>query len=149
MMKQFLTLFLLAVSFNSYCYDCKIISKEKEYVNSDFVFLGKITSVNDKYFEIKTLEVFKGKLFEKIRSYKSNGSIYPKKGEIWLLYSTEKGKNKFFISVCGNSRSFTKPFALSDANLPPPAPLHSPVFVNELNKKQLFRLQYSNSFKSI
>lgn len=139
MMKQLLTLLLLVVSIDSYCCDCKTISKEAEYANSDFIFLGEIITVNDQFFEIKTIEVFKGKTIKKIKSYISNCGIHPNKGEIWLLYSKKNDKKIFFISACGNSRSFTKPFVLSDVNLPPP-PLNRTTFLNELNEKAYFKI---------
>ncbi|WP_163399223.1 hypothetical protein [Flavobacterium fluviatile] len=140
MIKQLLTLLLLVVSINSYCCDCKTISKEAEYATSDFIFLGEIITVNDQFFEIKTIEVFKGKTIKKIKSYISDCGIHPNKGEIWLLYSKKNDKNIFFISSCGNSRSFTKPFVLSDVNLPSPPPLNSTTLLNELNQKKYFKI---------
>ncbi|BFM43869.1 hypothetical protein CFS9_25100 [Flavobacterium sp. CFS9] len=140
MIKQLLTLLLLIVSIDSYCCDCKTISKEEEYINSDLIFLGKIITVNDKFFEIKTLEVYKGKTIKKIKSYISDCGIHPHKGEIWLLYSKKNDKNAFFISTCGNSRSFSKPFILNDANLPPPPLFDSSVSLNELNEKNYFKI---------
>ncbi|KAF2331986.1 hypothetical protein [Flavobacterium daemonense] len=140
MIKKLFTLLLSIISINSYCCDCKTISKETEYRNSDFIFLGKIISVNDKFFEIETLEVFKGKTIRKIKSYISDCSIYPNKGEIWLLYSKKNSKNAFFISACGNSRSFSKPFTINYTNLPPPPPLDIPEACNDLNGKNYFKI---------
>lgn len=140
MIKHLLTLLLLTSSINSYPCDCKTISKETEYVKSDFIFLGRIINVTDKYFEVKTLEVFKGATIQKIISYTSSCSIYPKKGEIWLLYSKKNDKNSFFISTCGNSRSFTNPFVLNDANLPSPPSLDDSPYLNETVEKNYFKI---------
>ncbi|CAI2766940.1 hypothetical protein [Flavobacterium collinsii] len=140
MIKQLLILLLLVASIDSYCCDCKTISKETEYVNSDFVFLGKIISINDKFFEVKILEVFKGKEIKIIKSYISNCGIHPKKDEIWLLYSKKNADKTFFISTCGNSRSFSKPFILTDTSLPPPPPITKPTFLNQINEKSYFKI---------
>lgn len=139
MMKQLLILGLFFFSVNLYCCDCKTIPKKKEYVNSNFIFLGKIISINDKYFDIEVLEVFKGKTIKTVRSYISDCSIYPNKGERWLLYSNINKENVCFISVCGNSRSFRNPFILKDVNLPSP-PSNIPTLLDELKMQKNFEI---------
>ncbi|MBQ0910013.1 hypothetical protein KBJ98_14975 [Flavobacterium sp. F-328] len=135
-MKQLLIFILSLFAINSYSNDCKTISKEKEYNNSDCILLGKITFVNDSYFEIKVLEVYKGGNFKKIRSYIGHNSIYPDLGETWLLYFNKSDKNDFYVSGCSNSRSFERPFIDIP---PPPFPKTDPYF-NELNWKTYFKL---------
>lgn len=121
-MKKLLIILLTLFSVNLYCCDCKTISKEKEYDNSNLVFLGKIISVNSKYFEVKVLEVFKGKPQPIIKSFISDCTIYPNKGDVWLLYSNRYDGNEFYISSCGNSRSFRVPFNHNSSTFPKPPP---------------------------
>ena len=135
-MKQLLIFIFALFAINSYSNDCKTISKEKEYNNSDCVLLGKITFVNDSYYEIKVLEVFKGKDFKNIRLYIGHNSIYPDLGETWLLYFNKSDKNDFYVSGCGNSRSFERPFI----DIPPPPLPKTDPYVNELNWKTYFKL---------
>lgn len=112
----------LLFSINSYCFDCKIISKEHEYKDCDLVVLGKITSVNSIFFEINVLEFFKGRTTDKIRFRISNSTIHPTIGDTWLLYSRKNNKNEYYVSVCGNSKSFRFPFNQNGSNLPKPPP---------------------------
>ncbi len=108
---------------NLYSYDCKTISKEKEYSISNLIILGKITSVNSIYFEVKVLEIFKGNTQLTVRFFVDYCSIYPIKGETWILYSQKNKDRKPHISTCGNSRSFNFPFNNNSLNFPTPPPI--------------------------
>ncbi len=121
-MKNLKFFILILFTVNSYCCDCKIISKVDQFNNSDFVFLGKITTVRADYFEVKVIEVFKGKIKSTIKSFINNCLIYPTEGEVWLLYVKSNDGNEFDISQCGNSRSFNKPHIYTISNIPPPPP---------------------------
>ena len=110
MKNTIILIFVFLYNSNLYSCDCKTISKEKEHSISNLIILGKITSVNSIYFEVKVLEIFKGKTQLTVKFFVDYCSIYPIKGETWILYSQKNKDRKPYISVCGNSRSFNKPF---------------------------------------
>lgn len=125
---KILSVFLfLLLTRNVFACDCKTLSKEKEYQVSDFIFLGKVISVNDTSFEVHVQEVFKGDNVEYTKISVEDCSIYPKRGELWLMYSEQRGNNKFYVSHCGWSRSFNNPFRIMDKNIPDPLSPGEPV----------------------
>ena len=122
-MKKLLILIIpLFFSINSFCFDCKIISKEYEYSVCDLIVLGEITRINPNFYEINVLEFFKGKTTNKIRFIVSNSTIHPNIGDTWLLYCRKNNKSQYYVNVCGNSRSFRFPFNQNGSNFPKPPP---------------------------
>jgi hypothetical protein len=115
-------LIFLFVSFttNLLACDCKTISKENDYNLSDFVFLGQVIEINDHSFKVYVQEVFKGDAVKSVQVFTDDCSIYPKRGEFWLMYSTKREDGYFYVSQCGWSRSFNNPFSVNSKNLPDP-----------------------------
>jgi hypothetical protein len=120
-------------------YECKTITKEENYDLADFVFLGEVTAVNGKTFEIVVEETFKGGLPRKVYAQLDDYSIMPNKGEVWLFYAKKHSKNTIFISQCSWSRSFEDPFCIYSTNFPLPPPQNSGT-----NNQDLLLSQYKS-----
>ena len=119
-MKNLIILILLLPVFKSFGCDCNYIPKEVEFQESNFIFIGKVISVESNFIVVKGQESFKGKLIDNIKIKIDYCSISPLKGELWLFYMT-KTNNQYFVSSCGNSRSFNKPFLNNGLSIPPPS----------------------------
>lgn len=104
-MKYLLAILMILISFNSYCCNCKTISKESEYMNSDFVLIGQILEVTASTFTVKPIELFKGDTLNNIVVSIDVCSIFPKENENWLIYTNKLDNGFFSISQCGWSRS--------------------------------------------
>lgn len=95
----------------------KATPREFEYVED--VFIGDVTIYNEKEFEIRVCEVFKGNLKsgQIIKGKNSSycGPYVDKNGE-WLLFG--KYSNNFKVNDCGLSSNIAEPFTI----LPPPPP---------------------------
>ncbi len=104
-MKYVLAILMILISLNSYCCKCKTISKESEYINSDYVLIGQIIEVTASTFTVKPIEFFKGDTLNNIVVSINVCSIFPKENENWLIYANKLGNGFFSISQCGWSRS--------------------------------------------
>jgi len=125
-MRTILLIIFLSLTYNSISCDCKTISKEFDYANSDFVFIGKVINVTEETFTVKAIEIFKGKLIDTLVVRTNNCSIYPKMDEIWLLYACKTSQGEATVSSCGWSRNMQDVFKTSMYPLPMPQKSASP-----------------------
>ena len=61
-MKKIIIILIIIYSPNLIACDCKDFTIEYEEQVSDLIFIGEIKESNDKYFEIKIVELFKEKI---------------------------------------------------------------------------------------
>lgn len=148
MMRKIIFIFLLASAFTkSLACNCKSISKYDDFISSDLILIGEVIKVNDLFFEIRTHEFFKGQCLDTLVAIIDDCSVIPEKGEIWLFYGVKLGGNKIYVSQCGSSRSFKRPFSfnMNDFPKPPPPNVDEGLLkvMDELNKdKALTELHY-------
>ncbi|QOI98044.1 MAG: hypothetical protein HRU69_11360 [Flammeovirgaceae bacterium] len=138
-MKKVIFMSLLTLTFvESLACACTTISKYDDYTTSDFVFIGTVTDVNNVFFEIRAHEFFKGQSSDTLVANIDDCSIVPEKGEIWLFYAVKTDDNRIYVSQCGSSRSFRRPFSFNMNNFPKPPPPNVDEgllkVMNELNK---------------
>ena len=104
-MKYVFATLMVLISLNSYCCDCKTISKESEYMNSDYVLIGQILEVTASSFTVKPIEFFKGDTLNNLLVLIDVCSIFPQENENWLIFANKLDNDFFSISQCGWSRS--------------------------------------------
>lgn len=119
-MKYILTTLFFLFALDAFCCKCNTISKEFEFENSDYVFIGNVFMVADSYFLIKPLEFFKGSDLVNVKVEINECSILPKENEYWLIYTNEIGYGLFSVSQCGWSR----PLNQSVIDMVPPPPIN-------------------------
>jgi len=120
-MKYIITTLFFLFALDAFCCKCKTISKEFEFENSDYVFIGNVFKVTDSYFFIKPIEFFKGSNLDNVKVEINECSVLPKDNEYWLIYTNEMGTDLFSVSQCGWSRSLNQ----SLIDIVPPPPINS------------------------
>jgi len=120
-MRYVFTTLMVLIALNSYCCKCKTISKESEYMNSDYILIGQIHEVKESSFLVKPIEYLKGDHLESLVVSIEACSISPQENEIWLIYAKEIDSNVFYISQCGWSR----PLNQSVFGIEPPPPINN------------------------
>ena len=127
-MKKFsiLTVLILCALKPLFSTDCREITVMKNFEISDFVFIGKIVKVEEKYITIIPYEFFKGvekELFWAINYDQGYGySAFfrtEQTGEMWIFYADSVSADTIAISSCGWSCNIYNP-----KSAPPPP--HNP-----------------------
>lgn len=123
-----LVILFLMICRDSFSCDCKNFSRFEEYQLSEIVMLGKVTHVIQKEFSIIPFEIFKGEINNSTINFiiADDCSINPIEGEIGLYYAI-KNENSYYISSCGYSRSFKRPY--HNNYVPPPPPINMPDYL--------------------
>jgi len=112
MKKSIFIIILLCLNFRLYSCICTTIPFESEYINSDVIVLGVITTMNEDNYELEIIESYKGSEYRKLTGKITNScSIFPSVGEKWLIYAELRDDSTIFSTSCGSSRSFTSFFS--------------------------------------
>lgn len=121
-----LTVLILCALKPVFSTDCREITVMKNFEISDFVFIGKIVKVEEKYITIIPYEFFKGvekELFWAINYDQGYGySAFfrtEQTGEMWIFYADSVSADTIAISSCGWSCNIYNP-----KSAPPPP--HNP-----------------------
>jgi hypothetical protein len=138
-MKYALTSILVLIALNSFCCNCKTISKESELEKSVYVLIGSILNVTDTSFLIEPIEFFKGANKSRLLVCVDECSIFPRETENWLIFARELDNGRFFVSQCGWSR----PINRSIIEMTPPPPVNDEK-IDEIRTTKYFidRLSY-------
>ena len=126
MKKVFLFFLLFLHSYFGNACHCEEFTQEKEWEDSELVFIGKITESYDDYFKIEVIEIFKNSLLneEVVFQVQINScSINPSKGELWLIYG-QLESNNLDVSSCGYSKSMSFFSKKGSSMILPPRPLY-------------------------
>lgn len=105
--------------------DCKQFTQNYEESISDLIFIGKITEVNQDYYRVEVLELFKESLSNKDAVFKvkfDDCSINPMHDEIWLMFGQFEGGN-LKVSSCGYSKNLSFFNQNVSSKILPPKPL--------------------------
>lgn len=122
MYRIFILLPLFFLYYNSYA--CICVGKknyERDFENSDLVFIGRVIEVDSNTFEFEVLENLKaaGKTtYNGI--YLSSCDVLPNKNEKWLVYANFNKEGYIYIGDCSSSRSFNNVISSSGYEFTPP-----------------------------
>ncbi|PWG78982.1 hypothetical protein [Pararcticibacter amylolyticus] len=140
--------FLFTGSVSMGC-DCRDINYddafERDYKQSELIFLGEITKVSSGIVFIKVVEIFKGN-FRHTFKIDLERACTPamSSGETWLIYANKESE-RITVSECSLSRSFNhslKSFLVDLKLPPPPAPGQE---VNKMDKLNGLSIENSSS----
>ena len=113
------TLILCVLSINGFCLECKAISKQNNYEESDFVLIGYVLKEDSSEYKIKILEVFKGNIkSDTLYIQKQSNTVKLEPEETWLLYG-QTVNNWHNVNICSWSRNFSEGLCIHNKLLLP------------------------------
>lgn len=139
---------LIIISYDLYGCICNTIPFEKEYEESEIIFLANVIESNSEAFTLVVLEYLKGSSSDTLRGeVKGSCSIYPQTGETWLVYGKLE-QEIVTASNCGSSRPFSN-FYSDNGFFPEPGPIEMTKSQSHINGHVIYGIELAEFYFEI